>query len=123
MKKNCLLKNAFLLKIFYRSLKNGTIGNDGKKLEGHLSHEEYLISKKTYAGFTVLELSKWLINGFHYNVVKKHLDDELLFTDKDSNVYEIKSEDAYEERFKHRHLFAFSNLPKISLSKIFWRSK
>ena len=113
MKKNCLLKN------FYRSLKNGTTGNDGKKLEGHLSHEEYLISKKTYVGFTALELSKWLINDFHCNVVKKHLDDELLFTDKDSNVYEIKSEDSYEERFKHRHLFAFSNLPKNSLSKIF----
>ena len=113
MKKNCLLKN------FYRSLKKGTTGNDGKKLEGHLGYEEYLISKKTYAGFTVLELSKWLINDFHYNVVKKHLDDELLCTDKDSNAFEIKSEDAYEELFKDRHLLAFSNLPKNSSSKIF----
>ena len=33
----------------------------------------------------------------------KKIDAELLFTDTDSLTYEIKSEDVYEEYFKHKH--------------------
>ena len=51
---------------------------------------------------------------FHYGVIKKRFDVESLFTDKDSLAYEIKSEDIYEEFFKHKHLFDFSNYPKDS---------
>ena len=51
---------------------------------------------------------------FHYSFIKKHFDAELLFTDTDSLTYEIKSEDVYEELFKHKHLFDFSNYPKDS---------
>ena len=35
---------------------------------------------------------------------KKYFDDELLFTDTDSLTYETKSEDIYEELFKHKAL-------------------
>ena len=52
--------------------------------------------------------------NFHYRFIKKHFDAELLFTDTDSLTYEIKSEDIYEEFFKHKHLFDFSNCPKVS---------
>ena len=45
---------------------------------------------------------------------KKNSDAELLFTDTGSLTYEIKSEDVYEEFFKHKHLFDFSNYPKNS---------
>ena len=38
----------------------------------------------------------------------------MLFTDTDGLVYEIKSEDVYEEFFKHKDLFDFSNYPKDS---------
>ena len=38
----------------------------------------------------------------------------MLFTDTDSLTYEIKSEDVYEEFFKHLHLYDFSNFPKDS---------
>ena len=44
----------------------------------------------------------------------KKFDAELLFTDTYSLTYEIKSEDVYEEFFKHKHLFDFSNYPKDS---------
>ena len=53
---------------------------------------------------------------FHYSFIKKHFDAELLFTDTDSLTYEIKSEDIYEEFFKHKHLFDFSNYQKDSKS-------
>ena len=46
--------------------------------------------------------------------IKRHFDAELLFTEKDSLTYEIKSEDIYEEFFKHKHLFDFSNYPEDS---------
>ena len=43
---------------------------------------------------------------------KKCFDAELLFTDTHSLTYEIRSEDVYEEFFKQKHLFDFSNYPK-----------
>ena len=71
-------------------------------------------NKPIYVGFTVLELSKWLMYDFHCNFMKKHFDPKLVFTDTDSLTNEIKSEDVYEEFLKHKHLFDFSNYPKDS---------
>ena len=51
---------------------------------------------------------------FHYNFIKIHFDAELLFTDTVSLTFEIKSADVFEEFFKHKHLFDFSNYPKDS---------
>ena len=73
-----------------------------------------ILNKPIYVGFTVLELSKWLMYDFHYNFIKKHFDAELLFTDTDSLTYEIKSEDVYEKIFKWKDLFDFSNYSKDS---------
>ena len=42
------------------------------------------LNKPIYVEVTILELSKWLINAFHYNFVKKHFDAKLLFTDRQS---------------------------------------
>ena len=61
------------------------------------------LNKPIYVGFTVLELSKWLMYDFHYNFIKKHFDAELLFTDTDSLTYQIKSKDVYEEFFKYKY--------------------
>ena len=47
-------------------------------------------------------------------LLKKHFHGELLFTGTESLTYEIKSEDVYEEFFKHKHVFDFSNYPKDS---------
>ena len=54
-----------------------------------------ILSKPIYVGFTVLDLSKWLMYDFHYNFIKKNFSAELLFTDTDSLTYEIKSEIVY----------------------------
>ena len=73
-----------------------------------------MLNKPICVGFTVLELSKWLMYDFHYNFIKKHFDAELLFTDTDSLTYQIKSKDVCEDIFKHKHLFDFINYPKDS---------
>ena len=58
-----------------------------------------ILNKPTYVGFTVLDLRKWKMYDFHYNIIKKNFDAELLFTDTDSLTYEIKSENVYEDFF------------------------
>ena len=73
-----------------------------------------ILNKPIYVGFTVLELSKWLMYDFHYNFIKKKFDTKLLFTDIGSLTYEIKSENVYENFFKHKRLFDFSNYTKDS---------
>ena len=59
-------------------------------------------------------LVKWKMYDFHYNFIKKNSDAELLFIDTDSLTYEIKAEHIYEEFFKWKGLFDFSNYSKDS---------
>ena len=71
------------------------------------------LNKPIYVGFTVLELGKWLMYDFHYNFIKINLMlNCYLLTD--SPTYEIKSDDVYEEFFKHKHWFEFSKYPEDS---------
>ena len=51
---------------------------------------------------------------FPYNFVKKNSDVEFLFSDTDSLTYKIKSENVYEEFFRWKALFDFSNFRKDS---------
>ena len=69
-------------------------------------------NKRIYTGFTFLELSEWVMYDFHYSFIKKHFDADLLFTDTDCLTCETKSKDVYEEFFKQKHWFDFSNYPK-----------
>ena len=61
----------------------------------HEIKQVLVINKPIYVGFTVLDLSKWLMYYFHYNFIKKIFNAKLLFTDTDSLTYEIKSENVY----------------------------
>ena len=72
-----------------------------------------ILNKPIYVGFTVLELSKWLMYDFHYNFIKKNFDAELLFTDTGSLTYEIKSEDVYEKSFNPNVCLTLVTIRKI----------
>ena len=48
---------------------------------------------------------------FHYKYIKNKFDAKLLFTDTDSLVYEIKTEDVYEDFHEDKNLFDFSDYP------------
>ena len=69
------------------------------------------LNKPIYLGFSILELSKLSMYKFHYDYVCNRHDAKLLFTDTDSLLYEINSEDIYEQYFEDRELFDFSGYP------------
>ena len=73
-----------------------------------------ILNKPIYVGFTVLDLSKWLMYDFDCNFIKKNFSAKLLFTNADSLTYEIKSENVYKEFYKWKDLFDFSNYSKDS---------
>ena len=43
-----------------------------------------MLNKPIYLGFTVLELSKWMMFDFNYNFILNNFNTELLFTDTES---------------------------------------
>ena len=59
----------------------------------------------------ILELSKILIYEFHYDYVKNKYgnNSRLLFRDTDCLMYEIKTEDVYEDFSSNKEIFDFSN--------------
>ena len=67
-----------------------------------------ILNKPIYVGFTILDLSKLLMYKFHYEYVQYKLNVRLLFTDTDSLVYEIKTEEVYEDFYGDKNLFDFS---------------
>ena len=71
------------------------------------------IDKPTAVGFKTLECSKLLMQRFMYKKLKVWYGDKvkLLFTDTDSFMLEIETEDVYKDFFEHKEFFDFSNYP------------
>ena len=60
---------------------------------------------------SILELSKVLMDEFHYDYVRNKYDNKskLLFTNTDSLMSEIKTEDVYEDFSSDKEILDFSN--------------
>ena len=48
---------------------------------------------------------------FHYKCIKRKYNPKLLFTDRSSLIYEIETDDVYEDFYRDRNLFYFSDYP------------
>ena len=58
------------------------------------------LNKPIYVGFTVLELSKWEMYNFHYNVMIRKFNNRLLFTDTDNLCHEIHGKNSRQKIYK-----------------------
>ena len=69
------------------------------------------LNEPAYVGICILELSKVLLYQFHCDYTKKKYDNKSkpLLTDIDSLMYEIKTEDVYEDFSSDKKMFDFSN--------------
>ena len=65
----------------------------------HMKKTEVFFNKPVYVGQAILDLSKTLMFDFHYNYIKKKYGEgsELLFTDTDSLMYLIHTDDFYKD--------------------------
>ena len=70
------------------------------------------LCKPLYIGFVVLDLSKLLMFEFHYEeMLPAYEKIELCFTDTDSLLYEIQTEDIYEDMLANSDWYDFSEYP------------
>ena len=69
------------------------------------------LNKPSYFGVCILDLSKVLMCKFHYDyiITRFGCNSILLFTDTDSLIYEIKTENVHKGFSKDKEMFDFSN--------------
>ena len=87
-------------------------------LAGLSMHKKSLIlNRPVYVGMSILDLSKHLMYDFYYNLLKKKYgsDCNLLYTDTDSLLLQIQTEDVYKDMARYSHLYDASNYPKKHL--------
>ena len=71
----------------------------------HETKQVLTFNKPIYAGFSNLELTKYLMYDFHYNYIKRIYNAKLLFTDTENLVDEIEKNDVYEDFYKDTVFF------------------
>ena len=81
-------------------------------IQMHKSH--LILNRPVYVGMSILDLSKHLMYDFYYNQIKAQYGEhcQLLYTDTDSLLLEIETEDVYKDMAKHADLYDTSGFPQ-----------
>ena len=67
-----------------------------------------------YVGFSIVDFNKLLMYEFYYTYIKRRDNPKLSFTETDSLVYKIKTDDNYKIFFEDKNLFNFNDYPQDS---------
>ncbi|GFU56798.1 uncharacterized protein NPIL_686831, partial [Nephila pilipes] len=80
----------------------------------HLKKTNIKFFKPIHVGMTILDLSKVLMYSFHYEYMKHRYDSKikLMYTDTDSFIYEIKTDDFYSDMKDDLNLYDTSDYDK-----------
>ncbi|KAL9966939.1 hypothetical protein ACROYT_G025085, partial [Oculina patagonica] len=86
---------------------NDLVGIDMRK-------SKLFLNKPVYTGMTILDVSKLCMYDFYYNHLKKEYGErcELLYTDTDSLLLEIETEDVYADMAENIDKYDTSDYPK-----------
>ena len=73
-----------------------------------------VFNKPIYMGDVILETSKLHMYEFWYDYLKEKYNDkiQLIYTDTDSFVIEVETDDIYKDMLEDSHLYDFSDYPK-----------
>ena len=82
----------------------------------HMNKSHLYLNRPVYVGMSILDLSKHLMYDFYYNTLKKQYGDrcEVLYTDTDSLLLEIQTEDVYQDMLENIYLYDTSDYPQNS---------
>lgn len=80
----------------------------------HMNKTNILLDKPIVNGFSILDLSKLLMYDFYYNVLVKKYGDKvrLLMTDTDSVLFEVQTDDFYNDMNDFKQDLDLSEYPK-----------
>ena len=80
----------------------------------HMHKTKLLLNRPVYVGMSILDLSKRHMYDFYYNILKKKYGDRcrLFYTDTDSLLIEIQTEDVYADMAATADLYDTSDYPK-----------
>ncbi|KAL4083636.1 hypothetical protein QTP88_028952 [Uroleucon formosanum] len=83
----------------------------------HMKRTQISFKQPIYIGMCVLDLSKMLMYDFYYNIIKKKYGNRvrLLYTDTDSLILEIKTNDFYQDIKINLDHFDTSDYPKDNI--------
>ncbi|CAG8837322.1 1179_t:CDS:2, partial [Racocetra persica] len=86
----------------------------GSSVAVHRRQTNVKLNKPEYVGSCILDLSKYYIYDFWYSYLKKKYGNKvkLLYTDTDSLIIEIETENIYQDIITDCDLFDFSDYPK-----------
>ena len=78
----------------------------------HSIKQKLYMNQPIYVGFSILDLSKYHMYNFHYGFMKNRYgsDAKLLFTDRDSLCYDIKTEDFYHDMYTCKEQFGLNDM-------------
>ena len=75
-------------------------------------------NRPVYIGSAILDLSKVYMLNFHYDYMQiKYPDSKLIYTDTDSFVYHVKTNDLFQDQYDDKHLFDLSEVEIIKFNE------